>query len=65
MRELPQFEAYINGQRVKPQSGEYFETINPYTSKAWAEVARCDERDADAAVDAAHHAFSKGDWLCI
>lgn len=62
MIETPQFEAYINGQRVKPQSGEYFETVNPYTSKVWAEVARCDERDVDAAVDAAHNAFEKGDW---
>jgi len=62
MHELPQFEAYINGQRVKPYSGEYFETVNPYTSKVWAEVARCDERDANDAVDAAHKAFLKGEW---
>ena len=33
MKEIPKFEAYINGQRVKPRSGEYFETVNPYTSK--------------------------------
>ncbi|MGR8947547.1 MAG: aldehyde dehydrogenase [Gammaproteobacteria bacterium] len=62
MIEIPKFEAYINGKRTAPVGGEYFETVNPYTSKVWAEVARCREQDVDAAVDAAHQAFIKGDW---
>lgn len=62
MNEIPKFEAYINGSRVKPNTGEYFETVNPYTSKVWAEVARCDEHDVDKAVEAAHRAFVSGEW---
>ena len=37
-RALPRFDAWIGGRKVAPASGEYFETMNPYTSRAWAEV---------------------------
>ena len=53
MAELPRFDAYINGASTPPSSGEYFETINPYTSAPWAMVARCNEADANAAIEAA------------
>ena len=59
---LAQFNAYIDGAFVPPVSGEYFETVNPYTSSAWAEVARCGEAEANAAVDAAYRAFDCGPW---
>ncbi len=62
MTELPQFNAYINGASVAPSTNEYFETVNPYTSKPWASVARCDKADADAAIEAAHTAFTHGEW---
>ena len=61
-RDLPRFDAYINGAKVAPGSGEYFETVNPYTSKIWGEVARCGPAEVDAAVDAAHAAFVSGPW---
>lgn len=59
---LPRFDAYIGGKQTAPASGEYFETMNPYTSTTWAEVARCGEVEADQAVTAAYRAFTKGDW---
>lgn len=59
---LPRFDAYVAGAKIAPASGEYFETVNPYTSKAWAEVARCGEAEANSAVDAAWDAFSRGPW---
>ena len=59
---LPRFDAYIGGNKIAPASGEYFETMNPYTSKSWAEIARCGELEADQAVTAAHRAFTQGDW---
>ena len=62
MANLPRFDAYINGATVRPRTNTYFETINPYTSKAWAEVARCNEDDANAAVEAAYRAFTTGAW---
>lgn len=60
--DLPRFDAYINGAKVAPGSAEYFETVNPYTSKIWGEVARCGPAEVDAAVDAAHAAFVSGPW---
>ena len=60
--DLPRFDAYINGAKLAPATGEYFETVNPYTSKIWAAVARCGTGEVDAAVDAAHAAFTSGPW---
>jgi acyl-CoA reductase-like NAD-dependent aldehyde dehydrogenase len=62
MTSLPRFDAYINGQQVKPGGGEYFETVNPYTSKVWAEVARCTAEDANRAVEAAYAQLTTGEW---
>ena len=33
MAELEKLDMYINGERDKPASGEYFETFTPYTGK--------------------------------
>ncbi|MEX2481492.1 MAG: aldehyde dehydrogenase [Gammaproteobacteria bacterium] len=62
---LPHFDAYIGGRKRAPESGEYFETVNPYTSKIWARVARCGAAEAAQAVDAAHEAFTRGPWATM
>jgi aldehyde dehydrogenase (NAD+) len=62
MADLPRFDAYINGEKVAPSSGKYFETVDPYASKPWAEVARSGEKEANMAVDAAYAAFTTGEW---
>ena len=43
-------------------SGEWIESENPYTGKPWARVPRGTGEDAEAAVLAAHEAFSTGPW---
>ncbi|MEM7541232.1 MAG: aldehyde dehydrogenase [Pseudomonadota bacterium] len=62
MSELPRFDAHIAGAKVSPSSGDYFETVNPYTSKAWAEIARCEAQEANAAIEAAYEAFNSAEW---
>ena len=62
MSALPKFNAYINGKSEASSTGQYFETVNPYTAKIWAEVARCTSADADRAVQAAWSAFTTGEW---
>ena len=62
MTELPKFNAYVNGEWVAPADGRYFETVNPYTGEAWAQVARCTPADANRAVEAAHAALISGAW---
>lgn len=48
---------FINNEWVKPQSGKYFETLNPATGQPLAEVALAGAADVDAAVAAAAAAF--------
>lgn len=62
MPDLPRFNAYINGSSTAASSNEYFETVNPYTSEVWAEVARCGADDAHAAIEAADAAFTSSEW---
>ncbi|MEO5925419.1 MAG: aldehyde dehydrogenase [Bryobacteraceae bacterium] len=51
----------INGARVDAASGEWFESMNPFTAKAWAMVPRAAAEDVNRAVEAARAAFY-GDW---
>lgn len=51
------YELYIDGKFVAPESGKYFQTINPATEKAIAEVAYGSEADVDKAVKAARKAY--------
>src|SRR3954449_2167691 len=50
----------IGGEWVEAASGETFETVNPFTGRAWATVPRAGAADADAAVRAAQGALP--DW---
>lgn len=54
-----QYDLFINGKFVKPNSKKYFSTINPATEEKLAEVALADEKDVDAAVNAAKNAYDK------
>jgi aldehyde dehydrogenase (NAD+) len=59
---MDRYQLYINGQFVDSQSGTWFETANPFTGKPWAEIARGNAADVDAAVNAAHEAVYNGPW---
>lgn len=54
-----QYDLFIDGKFVKPNSKKYFDTINPATEQKIAEVAEADEKDVDKAVKAARKAFEK------
>jgi acyl-CoA reductase-like NAD-dependent aldehyde dehydrogenase len=53
---------YIDGKWEDPASGAWFETVDPFTAKPWAQVAQGNADDADRAVRAAHRAFKSGPW---
>lgn len=59
--ELPKYPLYIDGKRVAPLSGEYFDTANPFDGQPWARIARAQAADVDLAVQAAHRA-GQGPW---
>ncbi|MCB0415218.1 MAG: aldehyde dehydrogenase family protein, partial [Bdellovibrionales bacterium] len=53
----PQYELFINGQFVAPQSKQYFDSLNPATEEVLAKVALAGEEDVDLAVAAAQFAY--------
>ena len=54
------YQHYIDGQWSDPASGEWFDTVNPYTDEAWAQIARGNAEDVGKAVEAARVAGE--DW---
>ncbi|WP_158932837.1 aldehyde dehydrogenase family protein [Acidisphaera sp. S103] len=51
----------IDGQRVAPASGRYFDTVNPATEQVVARVAEADAEDVDRAVRSSRAAL-EGAW---
>ncbi|MFV0514711.1 MAG: aldehyde dehydrogenase [Jhaorihella sp.] len=56
------YSCYINGAWVESATGEYFESDDPFTSKAWARIPRCGSEDVDRAVEAVNRALIAGEW---
>ncbi len=60
---MEKYKLLINGQWLDPQSGQWFETENPYTGAPWALIPKCGKPEVDAAVAAAKAAFhQKSPW---
>lgn len=59
---LTTYRMYIDGQWCDADSGSRFESENPYTGEAWALIPRGGAADVDRAVQAAHRAFTTGEW---
>jgi aldehyde dehydrogenase (NAD+) len=59
---MQHYQMYIDGSFTDSSSGATFETENPFTGKVWATVARGNADDVDRAVQAAHRAFTAGEW---
>jgi len=59
--ELPVYDLYIDGGRLAPAAGEYFDTANPFDGLPWARIAKGSVQDVDRAVQAAHRA-GQGPW---
>ncbi len=62
MAELKHFRMLIDGQWVDAEDGKTFESVNPATGVAWAEIPEASEADVNRAVEAAHRAFTDGPW---
>ena len=59
---MKRYQLFINGTWINPICNSWFETVNPFTGKVWAEIPRSSADDANAAVVAAHEALTKGVW---
>src|ERR1700761_8233425 len=56
------YRMYVDGEWVDAQSGETFESVDPYTGETWAVVPRAGAADVGRAVSAARRAFDEGPW---
>nr|MDQ3041942.1 aldehyde dehydrogenase family protein [Acidobacteriota bacterium] len=50
-------ENYINGELIKPESGEYLDNFNPSIGEIYSLIPDSGERDVELAVEAAKKAF--------
>ncbi len=53
-----QYDHFIGGEWVKPNSGKYFENISPVDGQVMAHAAQGNAVDIEQALDAAHKAFA-------
>ncbi len=56
------YQQFIDGQWVDPASGQWIESIEPFSGAVWARIPRGNADDAEAAVLAAHRAFEADAW---
>lgn len=59
------YQMLIDGQWVNASDGATFESVNPATGEVWCTVPEATEADVDAAVRAAHAAFTTGPWATM
>lgn len=59
---MKQYDIFVDSVWGPSGTGEYFDSENPFTGKAWAKIPRCDANDVDRAVKAAYAAYDKGPW---
>ncbi len=60
MSNIPEkYDLYINGEWVKPDSGEYFDSINPANEESMGKFAKGNEKDTEKAIKAANEAKEK------
>jgi len=61
-RPVRAFRMLIGGEWRQSANRETFESIDPFTGRAWARVPQASASDVDAAVLAARRAFESGPW---
>ena len=52
-----QYDLFINGEFIKPDSKKYFKSINPATGEVIASISEANKKDVDLAVASARKAF--------
>lgn len=62
---LERFQMLIGGEWRDAADGRTFQSFSPCTGQPWAELPRAGAADVDAAVEAAHAAFTSGPWAAM
>lgn len=53
---------FVDNEWMRSGAGRAFDSIDPFTGRAWASFPDCDEADVDSAVRAAKRAFETTNW---
>ena len=61
---MDRYRLFIDNEWQDPNSGDWFDTLEPFSGHAWAQIPSADEADVDRAVVAAHRAL-EGEWGAI
>ena len=59
---MKQYQLYIDRKWQNSQSGDWFESHDPFADEAWALIPRANEEDVNRAIDAASKAFHSNEW---
>ena len=62
---MKRYDLHIGGASVAPSSNAWFDTVEPFSGRVWAQIARGTASDADRAVRAAHAAFERPAWRSL
>lgn len=62
MTTLQRYQMFIDGAWVDASDGRTFTSMNPTTGDDWAEIPEATAADVNRAVEAAHRAFTEGEW---
>lgn len=57
-----QYQLFIDGAWVAPESEQYFDCRTPYDGELWAQCPQASQQQADLAVQAARRAFDESPW---
>ena len=61
-REVRTYAMLIDGRWTPAADGRTFDSVDPFTRRAWAKVPAATTQDVDRAVAAARKAFEQGEW---
>jgi aldehyde dehydrogenase (NAD+) len=56
------YQHWINGAPVAPASGQWLDSVDPFSGEAWARIPSGNKQDAELAVSAARQAMEAGPW---
>ena len=62
MTKLQHYQMFIDGKWVDAADGRTFTSMNPSTGDDWSEIPEATAADVNRAVEAAHRAFTQGEW---
>ena len=62
MTTLQRYQMFIDGKWVDAADGRTFTSMNPTTGDDWSEIPEATAADVNRAVEAAHRAFTQGEW---